>query len=128
MDSKRQRRLAAQKLLKQAEGKFEPIDLEGRPFVPPGMTRAFRNNRYTVMIYDNYPTDKSPATLALIQNHFDAPIVNHWRELQRIKNEIFGPQVTAVEYYPAESELIDDNNIYWLVVFEDGVLPKLSHT
>jgi len=128
MDSKRQRRLAAQKLLKLPEGKFEPIDMKAHPFVPPGMTRAFRNNRYTVMIYDNYPTDKSPVTLVLIQNHFDAPIVNHWSELQRIKNEIFGAETTAVEYYPAESELIDDKNIYWLVVFEDGVLPKLSHT
>ena len=33
-------------------------------------------------------------------------------------------ETTAVEYYPAQSELIDDHNIYWLWIFPNDVLPK----
>jgi len=33
------------------------------------------------------------------------------------------PETTAVEYYPAKSELVDEANIYWLWIFPEGVLP-----
>jgi hypothetical protein len=124
--SKRQRRLEAQKLMKKPETQFEQIDLGVVSFVPKGMTRAFRNNRYTVMIYDNAETTHGRAMQVLIQNHTDTPIVNHWRELQRIKNEIFGPETLAIEYFPPESELVDQHNIYWIFIFDDGVIPKLK--
>lgn len=122
--SKRQKRLAAEKMLKQPETKFEQCDLSLASFVPKGMTRAYRNNRYTVMIYDNAETTHGPATQVLIQNHTNTPIVNHWKEIQRIKNEIFGLEVMAIEYFPPESELIDTHNIYWIFIFNDGVIPK----
>lgn len=124
MISKRQRRLEAQRLLNKQETKLEQVDLECHAFIPNGMTRAFRNNRYTVMIYDNSKTTHGPATKILIQNHFDEPIKNHWSEIQKIKNEVFGPEVTAIEYFPAESELINDHNIYWIFIYPDGVIPK----
>jgi hypothetical protein len=123
--SKRQRRLEAQRLLKQPETKFEQIDLSDFSFVPEGMTQAFRNNRYTVMIYANARTTHGRVTQVLIQNHLDEPIKNHWSEIQRIKNELFGKEATAIEYFPAESELIDQHNIYWIFIFPDGVVPKL---
>jgi hypothetical protein len=123
--SKRQRRLEAQRLLNKPETKFEAIDLSKPAFIPEGMTRAFRNNRYTVMIYDNCKTTHGTAIQVLIQNHFDEPIKNHWGEIQRIKNEIFGPEVMAIEYYPAESELINDHNIYWIFIYPQGVIPKI---
>lgn len=124
MISKRQRRIEAQKLLSKPETKFEQIDLDGMGFIPDGMTRAFRNNRYTIMVYDNIKTTHGPATQVLIQNHFDEPIKNHWSEIQRIKNEVFGTEVTAIEYFPAESELIDYHNIYWIFIYPEGVIPK----
>ncbi len=107
------------------EGRFQPIDLTGR-FVPPGMTRAVSNNRYIVMIYDNVRTTKGPACRAMVQTVDDQPIKNHWREMQRIKNEIFGPEVQAIEYYPRQSELQDLHNIYWMWIFPDGVLPETT--
>lgn len=80
------------------------------------------------MIYDNKPMTKGiSATLAMIQKHDALPIPNHWKELQRIKNEIFGKEVTAIEYYPKESELIDVANIYWLFMFEENVIPIMLH-
>lgn len=121
--SKRQRRLAAQKLYRQAESDFQQIDLTTADYVPPAATRAWRNNRYTVTVFDNHPVSTGTATRALIQKHDDTPILNHWAELYRIKNELFGEQTVAIEYYPAKSELIDDHNIYWLWIFPEGVLP-----
>lgn len=59
----------------------------------------------------------------MIQKHDDTPIQQHWATIQKIKNEIFGEETTAVEYYPAKSNLIDDHNIYWLWIFPDGALP-----
>lgn len=121
--SKRQRRLAAEKEFKKPITNFERIDLSEASFIPKGMTRAYRNTRYTVMVYDNCKTDKCVAIRAMVQKHNDTPIVNHWSELQKIKNEIFGAETTAIEYYPAESKLINDHNIYWLWIFDDGILP-----
>lgn len=124
MISKRQRRLEAQRLLKQPETKFEEIDLLFAWNAPKGMTGAFRNNRYTVMVYGNAKTTHGPAVQVLIQNHADEPIKNHWAEIQRIKNELFGKEVTAIEYFPAESELVDQHNIYWIFIYPEGVIPK----
>jgi len=75
------------------------------------------------MIFDNVITTKGPATKALIQRHDNAPIPGHWREIQNIKNEIFGKETVGIEYYPAESNLLDTHNIYWLWIFPPGVLP-----
>lgn len=75
------------------------------------------------MIYDNIMTTKGPATKALIQRIDDKPIPGHWREIQNIKNEIFGRETVGIEYYPAESNLFDTHNIYWLWIFPPEVLP-----
>ena len=42
-----------------------------------------------------------------------------WRELQRIKNEILGPEYEAVELYPAESRLVDSANQFHLWALKD---------
>lgn len=39
-----------------------------------------------------------------------------WHEAQRIKNEIAGPDATAVEIYPPHAEVVDDANAYHLWV------------
>lgn len=121
------RKQKANELFKKPPGKLELCDLSIASFIPKGMTRAYRNNRYTVMVYDNTQTDKGIlATKALIQKHDDMPIANHWKELQAIKNEIFGEEVTGIEYYPKQSKLQDLHNIYWLWVFPDGVIPEFN--
>jgi hypothetical protein len=123
MISYRQRKKQAEQLFKQPAGRLEPCDLTKAQFIPKGMTRAFRNNRYVVMIFDNEMTTGGKAIRVMVQKHDDTPITFHWREMQNIKNEIFGPEETAVEYYPAQSNLLDDHNIYWMWVFPKGVLP-----
>jgi len=123
MISKRQRRLAAKKEFKKPVTKFSPIDIDKASFVPKGMTRAYRNTRYIVMVFDNHDTSHGHVIRVMVQKHDDTPITGHWSELQKIKNEIFGSETVAVEYYPKESQLLNDYNIYWLWIFPDGVLP-----
>lgn len=105
------------------EGAFVQIDLASGPFYG-WMTRAYRNNKYTVMIMDDCPTTHGPAIRAMVQKHDDTPFINHWATMQRIKNEIFGIETTAIEYYPAQSELVDQHNIYWMWIFPEGIIPK----
>lgn len=46
--------------------------------------------------------------------------IHDWRDLQRIKNAIVGPEREAVEIYPAESRLTDTANQYHLWCFPEG--------
>lgn len=121
--SKRQRRIAAAKEMAKPVTAFEMLDLTKASMVPDGMTRAFRNTRYTVMVYDRARVSTGYAIQALVQRHDANIITNHWSEMQKIKNEIFGAETTAIEYYPPQSKLIDKKNIYWMWIFPEGVLP-----
>lgn len=123
MSRTKQQLKEAVKLLRKPPGKLEKIDLTLRNH-PGWMSRCYRNNRYIVMIDDNAKMqDGSTAIKAMIQRHDDAVFPDHWRELQNIKNAIFGREVTAIEYFPAESELSDKANIYWLYIIPDSSLP-----
>ena len=45
-----------------------------------------------------------------------------WPEMQRIKNELAGPNASAVEVYPPQSQVVDDADMYHLWVVP-GPLP-----
>ena len=99
-------RAIAKKLLRKPKGVFEQVDLKANN-APPWMTRAYKNNRYMVMIDDNTKmTNGIVGIKAMVRRHDEKPIPNHWREMQDIKNEIFGPEVTAIEYYPQKASLL----------------------
>lgn len=112
----------ANKLFKKPAGQFEKIDLT-KANHPSWMSCAYRNNVYTVMIADKVKTTHGFAIRAMVQKHNDTPILNHWSEMQKIKNELFGDDATAVEYYPAKKDLVDLHNIYWFWIYPEGVLP-----
>jgi hypothetical protein len=118
----KQRRKLAKKWLNEPPSPFVQIDLSQKNH-PEWMTRAFQNNRYIVMVCDNAPTTHGPAIRAMVQKIDDTPISFRWREMQNIKNAIFGKETIAVEYYPPASELIDKHNIYWMWIFQLGILP-----
>lgn len=48
-----------------------------------------------------------------ICNH-DQSAHHDWRDFQRIKSELLGPEWWGFEVYPAESELIDPSNAFYL--------------
>ena len=116
MSRTKAQRAQAKRLLKKPAGKLEPLDLSEYPNAPGWMTHCYRNNRYTVMINANARIMGIDAIKAMVQRHDDRPIPGHWRQLQNIKNKIFGDEATAIEFYPPESELEDVANIYWLWV------------
>lgn len=75
------------------------------------------------MVFDNMPTSHGPAIKVMVKKNTEGPIPLHWSEMYRIKNEIFGYEMTAVEYYPAFSELVDMCDLYWFWIYPKGVLP-----
>jgi hypothetical protein len=43
-----------------------------------------------------------------------------WKEKQRLKDQIFGPDRVAVEVYPRTAEIVDQANMYHLWVYPEG--------
>jgi hypothetical protein len=87
----------------------------------------FRNSRYQVTVYVREPRDAEHSVFGVIAHlsfkvHDKQPH-HDWRDMQRIKNEICGPEFDAVEIFPAESKLVDSANQYHLFVFQTYKLP-----
>jgi hypothetical protein len=120
----------AKELLSRSPGEFKEIDISTLANIPKGMTRAFSNNRYVVMVFGNAQLVILGAAVdvikVLVQRHDDKPIPRHWSELQNIKNIIFGHEANAIEFYPPHSELIDQANIYWLWVVDSQLISSLG--
>jgi hypothetical protein len=66
--------------------------------------------------------DDEGAVRMLSIRRVDRKAIRDWRHLQRIKNDVAGPEVEAIELFPAESRLVDTANQYWL-----WVLPPAEH-
>ena len=84
----------------------------GDPF---GESKTFINNLYQVSVDEDIG---GALHLSIVRR--DRRPIRDWRHLQRIKNEIAGPDREAVEIYPAESRLVDTNNQYHLWVKRPG--------
>lgn len=83
------------------------------------VTRVARNWLYVVLIRP-VATDWGEVHHCAIRtaSNLEPP----WRDKQRIKNELFGPDFTAVEVMPPEGELIDEANMYHIWVLPPGFL------
>lgn len=66
------------------------------------------NSRYQVAMRDQ------GELVHLSIKRIDQSPVHDWRDLQRIKNELIGPECEAVELYPATSRLVDTSTQYHL--------------
>lgn len=75
--------------------------------------RVFVNNRYIVQVFTNKLRDFKLYDKILIRRSDSQPIYS-WQDLFRIKNEIFGPEVEAIQFFPPVSKLVDEANLYWL--------------
>lgn len=85
-----------------------------------GDDEVYLNSRYQVNV--RFMGDRNgmggPVHLS-IKKRMKEPHVD-WRDMQRIKNELCGPEREAVEVYPAESRLVDTSNQYHLWVMPEG--------
>jgi hypothetical protein len=88
---------------------------------PP--TSVYVNSRYQVTCYVRTHDEPWGVIVHLSIKTHDKQPRHDWRDLQRIKNEIVGPQYDAVEVYPDEAKLVDTANQYHLFVFGHLKLP-----
>lgn len=61
-----------------------------------------------------------PPMAHLAIRRVDRKVIHDWRDLQRVKADIFGATAEAVELYPADDRVVDTANSYHLWVFTDG--------
>lgn len=64
-------------------------------------------------------------SLTILQHNGD--IRRDWREWQQIKNQIVGPEWTAIEVYPPESQMVDNGNTFHLWCFDSRLPFGLNH-
>lgn len=79
-------------------------------YEPELASEIWRNDKYVVSV-DRYETG-DVSCLSIRRDDRQWP--RDWRDFQRIKNEIAGPEIEAVELFPAESRLYDTANQFWL--------------
>lgn len=78
------------------------------------------NNQYVVHLYRHASnTPGHPDMIHLAITRQDQGHARDWRHLQRIKNELVGPEHEMVEVFPAESRLVDAANTLHLWGFDD---------
>jgi len=51
----------------------------------------------------------------------DGMPTHNWWDLMHIKNEVLGEEVEACELYPANSRLVDEENVYHLFALPEGM-------
>lgn len=76
---------------------------------------VFQNNRYIVQVFANVPRNGRIYDKVMVRRSDSKPIYS-WSDLFRIKNEVLGPEVEAIQFMPKVSELIDQANLYWFWV------------
>jgi hypothetical protein len=84
---------------------------------------VWRNAIYQVAkrVLDNDEQARPPMVWLSIKRIDRKPVgVERFRDFQRIKNELVGPDYEGVELYPAESRLVDTSNQYHLWVVLDA--------
>lgn len=85
----------------------------------PDFIGVFRNNHYQVTMRER-PSETFGTVTWLVCRRLDGEAIHDWRHLQKIKNDLCGPEREGLELYPAESRLIDESNQYHLFVMGEG--------
>lgn len=76
--------------------------------------KVYSNGTYEVNI-----TNDPGLFLHVSVKRLDRAPIRDWRVMQRIKNELVGPEHEGVELYPAESRVVDTANQYHMWVLKD---------
>jgi hypothetical protein len=97
--------------------------------LPEGQGVLFHNDRYHVIVRKlRNPQVGWPDIVHLSIRDNERTAKHDWRDFQRIKNQIIGPEAELVEVYPRESQLVDLSNQYHLFGFlsDEPVFTKLG--
>jgi hypothetical protein len=74
-----------------------------------GKYQSYYNGKYQVIVFH-----EEDGSRVLSIRREDRKAIMDWRDMQWIKNQILGPEVEAVQLFPAESRLVDTSNQYYL--------------
>ena len=74
------------------------------------------NSRYQVAVRRQAGGPWGPMVHLSVRRLDRAPL-RDWRDLQRIKDDLVGPEAEGVELFPAESRLVDSANQYHIYAF-----------
>ena len=80
--------------------------------------KTYLNSIYQVQLRDHH-AEGWPRMVWLSIKRRDKEPIRDWRDLQRIKNELIGPENEAIELFPAESRLVDTSNQYHLYALKE---------
>ena len=72
------------------------------------------NDIYAVLHHDK---NKEGERLSIWR--LDGAPCNSWSDFQHIKNELISPEAEAIQVYPAESRLLDTDNVYHLFIVRE---------
>lgn len=84
-----------------------------------GVTRAWQNGWFAVMARP-ISTEWGEAIHVMVRNQPNTPVRN-WLDLMRIKDELFGSDLTAVEIFPPRTQVVDQANMTHLWVLPEGL-------
>jgi len=99
---------------------WTPFEISPRP---DGAGIMAVNSRFTVSVRRTRQSVfglRPQIVYVLGIENFDESARHDWRDFQRLKNELIGPEAEALELYPAESRLLDPSNYFMLWVFPKG--------
>jgi hypothetical protein len=83
-------------------------------FAEQTASKLFVNSRYQVLLRES-----GDNMVYLSIKRLDQTPIHDWRDLQRCKDELVGPECEAIELYPARSRLMDASNQYHLWAVAD---------
>ena len=84
---------------------------------------TYINSRYQVVLRRNLTDDGEGGVLEMVHlsiKRIDQLPIRDWRDMQRIKNELVGPNCEGVELYPAEDRVVDTANQYHIWCVNSG--------
>lgn len=113
------------KLIRDQAKRLSPFQFEQRE-VPPGLT-AFTRVWASGVFWAMEKGLPGFWRRLLVGRHDKAPGIT-WSQLQRVKNEIYGKDVWALQCFPPEEELSNEGNIYWLHAAPAGWSPEWQVT
>ena len=91
--------------------------------------RCWGNAWYQVVLYVRPPDppEMPIATAQLSLKRWDREQIFEWRDLQRIKDDILGTDVEAVQLFPASARIVDTANQYHLWALPAGMAYPIGY-
>lgn len=84
-----------------------------------GVRNAYANDQYQVLMR-TVPGGDLGEIVHLVVRRIDLKTITSWDDLQRIKNELCGPELEGFELLPAESRRMNQANQTHLWVLKNG--------